>query len=116
MRRKYNRQINHKTAPRLHPTIRDIAWAAGIWEGEGSIEGRRVRSASLTISATQKDPWLLFRLRDLFGGGVWSSLPGRPILSRWQLSGPRAYGFILTIFSFLSPRRRLQARTKMGTL
>jgi hypothetical protein len=49
------------------PSDLDIAWAAGIYEGEGSC----IKSGnSFGVSVAQKDPEILYRLRDLFGGSV----------------------------------------------
>lgn len=96
-----------------HPTILDIAWAAGIFEGEGSTTLER---GSTRCQVAQKDPWLLVRLKALFGGTIIDHLntvtpSGRATYrSDWKLSGTRARGFLMTIYSFLSPRRQEQAR------
>lgn len=102
-----------KLAPSLHPTLTDLAWAAGIYEGEGSTD---INAAAIRVTVTQKDPWLLHRLRQFFGGSV--RIEQRATLyrgtyraiGRWYLRGARARGFLLTVFSWLSPRRRTQAR------
>jgi hypothetical protein len=88
-------------APSLSPTIKDICWAAGIYEGEGHCEKHGI------ISIPQKDPWILYKLQSLFGGRV--SKPPTQI-ARWRLCGPRARGFLMTIYSILSPRRQEQAK------
>lgn len=86
-----------------HPSLLDIAWAAGIVEGEGNFDGRPTTEQ---VNVTQKDLWLLERFQRLFGGSIWTNTRG---VSRWYLTGARARGFTMTIFSFLSPRRRKQA-------
>lgn len=60
------------------------------------------------IDISQKDREILDRLFGLFGGSVW---PGnsKKSVGQWTLSGPRGRGFILTIFTFLSQRRRKRA-------
>jgi hypothetical protein len=78
-------------------TIKDIAWAAGIYEGEGTFGGHSVR-------VVQKDNWLIYRLKYLFGGTV-TEYNG---YHYWTISGPLCRGFLLTIFTFLSPRRKEQ--------
>jgi hypothetical protein len=88
---------------RAHPSLLDIAWAAGVYEGEGTC-GRNSE-----VSVTQKDRWILERLQYLFGGHICKSGPSRTC-SLWQISGSRGRGFLMTIFSFLSPRRKAQAR------
>lgn len=105
-------KLNMKLAPTLQPTILDIAWAAGIYEGEGTY------GKNNGICISQKDPWILYRLRALFGGTVAAKSPYvtnfgvDQEMYRWTLYGPRARGFVYTIFTFLSPRRRSQIRTK----
>lgn len=90
----------------------DIAWAAGIYEGEGSVAfyGRKEPGRSRII-VVQKDPWILYRLQSLFGGSVDGPYKSRNV-QMWRITGPRAAGFAMTIFSFLSPRRRQQLKEK----
>ncbi len=101
--------------PSKRPTMLDIAWAAGIIEGEGNftIESH---GTSGRVCANQKDPEILYRLQEFFGGSVIFR-PGRAsnILSDngvyvWTLAGARGAGVMLTIFSWLSAKRRLQVR------
>jgi hypothetical protein len=94
----------------------NIAWAAGIYEGEGSTDNPSFSSAnSVRVQVSQKDPWLLQQFCDLFGGRLYRARGGRykgevHMMWRWQIYGARARGFLLTVFSLLSPRRRQQAR------
>jgi hypothetical protein len=88
-----------------HPSTRDIAWAAGIFEGEGSVSSAR----SCILAIEQKDPWILWRLKALFGGNVYRRSTKE--IWGWQVSGARARGFMMTIFVFLSPRRKEQIKT-----
>jgi len=106
---------NPITAPTLHPTVKDIAWAAGIYEGEGSIykSPQCGQYRGLKITVPQKEPWILYRLRDLFGGKV-SDKTSSVSLSQWRISGTRALGFSETIFVLLSPHRQLQMRKAWG--
>ncbi len=104
-----------------HPTTWDIAWAAGIYEGEGSCsytDGLRDRSPSLQVIIAQKDPWILYRFQAMFGGTVRQrktrikyNPQGHPYESNfhdWYISGVRARGFLMTIWKWLSPRRHEQ--------
>ena len=110
-------------APIAHPSILDIAWAAGIFEGEGTCRrshGVKDPYGSMAITVGQKERWILDKLRDLFGGRVSiskakpnSNIPSGP-QHIWYVGGSRGRGFILTIFTFLSPRRRAQARRALG--
>lgn len=92
----------------------DIAWAAGLYEGEGHAYSHRrwPKSANVfRIDVTQKDHWVLERMRDLFGGTVYHS-PSN-ICGTWQTSGARAKGVAYTFFSYLSPRRRTQIQAAL---
>ncbi len=95
-------------APTEKPTSHDIAWAAGIYEGEGHIEYDRCEA----VRIGQNGPWLPERLRALFGGRV-SARPSRSNFYIWISSGARARGFIMSVYGLLSPRRQLQARKAM---
>lgn len=92
---------------RSHPTALDIAWAAGIYEGEGS-------AGYSGVSVGQRDTWILERLRDLFGGTVRYDRSVE--LWYWYVSGARGRGFLMTVYMFLSPWRREQARRAIATL
>lgn len=100
-----SRQVEREVAlsPRWIPISLDIAWAAGIYEGEGTCMNPS------RISVTQKDPWLLHRLQALFGGRVSTQGVGK---FAWNVSGKRARGFVDKIVPFLSPRRKEQLRVK----
>lgn len=110
-----------KRRPTEHPTVIDIAWAAGVYEGEGSVSytqsgyGNRMPF----VSITQKDQWLCARLRALFGGTVLQNTKQNGSYDYWRLTGPRGVGFLMTIYKFLSPRRQQQIRdafAKSGVL
>lgn len=101
--------------PSKHPTSIDIAWAAGIYEGEGSCQNRYGTSGTSHVRVFQKDAWLLHKLRDLFGGRVspvtqkrTTAPEERVTYHRWDIYGARARGFGMTIYTFLSPRRQKQ--------
>lgn len=104
-----------------HPTIRDIAWAAGIFEGEGCASRNNYNSQFANVS--QKYPWLIERLRSLFGGSVrktvrkesWRGLgKAGATYWHWEISGARCRGFLMTIYPFLSPRRKEQVKWTLG--
>lgn len=94
----------------------DLAWAAGIYEGEGSIA--IYGGNNLRVVVTQKDRWILDRLRDLFGGSVYAQTAkyqGKPYpIHHWYLNGARGRGLLYTMYTWLSPRRRLQARKALA--
>jgi hypothetical protein len=95
------------------PKVRDIAWAAGFYEGEGSCNFATY-SQHVTIGQVEREP--LDRLRRFFGGTVtarpghdYGSYKSRPT-NTWVIHGPRARGFLLTIYAFLSAKRQAQIR------
>src|SRR5712692_7981444 len=94
----------------LHPTPLDIAWAAGVFEGEGNCQHN---NNSEYARVSQKDCWMLERVRDLFGGVVVPGVEIRELIqdSTNGESRARARGFLMTIYMFLSPRRKDQVRT-----
>lgn len=87
------------------PSPKVIAWAAGIYEGEGSC-GLTSRTVHCTIC--QKDPELLHRMVKYFGGRVRTIHNGKH--HEWRIAGPRSLGFLLTIYGFLTGRRQGQIR------
>jgi len=93
-----------RLAPSQKPTVQDIYWAAGIYEGEGTCNNPK---NSEKVAVSQKDTWLLYRLQELFGGAIY---PDHKPCSVWNLSGARARGFLQTIYMLLSPRRQEQIR------
>jgi hypothetical protein len=99
------------------PTAIDIAWSAGIFEGEG--HPRRTRKRGLEVGVTQKDPEILYRLREWFGGSVafarCSTIPADQQVYRWSLCGDRARLFLSIVYHFLSARRKYQV-DEMGAL
>lgn len=96
---------------------RDLGWAAGFLEGEGSFMFRRYVwtdgyarcGADVVAPQVQREP--LDRLRALFGGRISLERPRRPECQpqwRWTLTGPKAIGLMFTLYAIMSPRRRTQ--------
>lgn len=96
------------------PTIRDLEWAAGFLEGEGCFStcGGKYPSAQVDAAQIQREP--LERLQRLFGGRVsvmrQGTKPDASPLWRWRVSGPRARGISMTLYSLMSTRRQGQIR------
>jgi hypothetical protein len=89
------------------PSLIDIAWSAGIYEGEGTIRlcGRGKRGLALAVA--QKDPEILHRMRDWFGGSVGNPSGGN-CCYRLDICGDRARVFIALTYPYLSKRRKIQ--------
>lgn len=96
------------------PTAIDVAWAAGIYEGEGSCTTNHsgTGSVSFAVTVAQKDPELLYQMRDLFGGKISHYIRtfNKKIcpISHWKICGDRARTFIGVIYPFLTTRRKEQ--------
>ncbi len=108
-----------------HPTSIEIAWATGLYEGEGSCGNA---SGTAGVAICQKDHWILYRMKTLFGGSIRhrdahktsnivtkvGTLSYPRNISEWYMSGTRARGFLMTIYKFLSPRRQEQVRKALA--
>ncbi len=101
-------------------STRDLEWAAGFLEGEGSFSSTssiagnteldRKRYFHQRISAVQVNPDPLGRLKSLFGGNI--SLTAARGKSKeifcWSVGGAKARGVMLTLYTLLSDRRKNQ--------
>jgi hypothetical protein len=97
------------------PTRLDIAWAAGVFEGEGNAHRSQNNERVVVV---QKDRWLCDELQNFFGGGICSKARDNGIWPKtyffqWQLSGKRAEEFLLAVYPFLSPRRKRQVEVTL---
>ena len=93
------------------PTAFDLGWIVAFLEGEGHFGWKP--NGAVFISVSQVDPEPLLRLLSLAGGRIGVSKrtkTGRPPFHRWQANGARARGVMMTVYSFLSLRRRQQIR------
>lgn len=88
-------------------SIADMAWAAGFLEGEGNfgVNNRKLgRRGSHVVRATQKNPEPLYKLQQILGGSIMN--PRADGYGEWRTYGARARGIMLTLFSFLSAKKR----------
>lgn len=114
-----NRGGERHSTPRamIHPTQRDLGWAAGFIEGEGSIAIYRGGSAqSCGINATNCDREPLLRLQQMFGGCIHKKSLGvknRQQPYYWGVYGVRARGVIMTLYAMLSRRRQAKCRAAL---
>lgn len=94
-------------------SIRDLEWAAGFMEGEGSF----CSSKGIIAQASQCNPDPLVRLHKMFGGRLWDRDPpkGKIIKSNyviftWACYGARARGVMMTLFELMSYDRQEQIK------
>ena len=82
-----------------------IAWAAGFFDGEGSVSISQLRSGgyNLRISASQRKREPLDELAELFGGSIYCTPPrGKRAESHsWELSGDRAGNTLVQMRPYL---------------
>jgi hypothetical protein len=81
-----------------------ITWAAGFVDGEGNFQKGTNGHPTPVIKAVQKNPELLYRLKTLFGGYVYEERE----TPYWVASGARAIGIMMTLYGFMSQRRKEQ--------
>jgi hypothetical protein len=99
-------------------TPAEIAWTAGIYEGEGTITLSKGRWVVIKVAMTDREP--VERLHRMWGGnfGTHRRAQGdrRKHVYRWELAGIDACDeFITAIEEWLSPRRIEQAARCIGT-
>lgn len=88
------------------PTKEEVLWAAGFYEGEGSV-------ATRSAIVSQVNKWPLERLLLTFGGHIGQrpssrSRPNSQPIWQWHICGEQGRLFIELIYPHLSPRRREQ--------
>jgi hypothetical protein len=77
-----------------------LAWAAGIFEGEGSTN----RYNPITVA--QKDPWILYKLKELYGGSI--TYYNDKNIFVWYLGSEEGRNLLRSMIPYLSPRRLQQ--------
>lgn len=98
-------------------SVGDLKWLAGFLQGEGSFSSQS--HSTPRLAASQVERWPLERCKEIFGGVIYlssarssnhpSRFSSKPI-SLWLLTGGRAAGLMMTLYSLLSPRRQEQIR------
>lgn len=94
------------------PRIRDLTWAAGFLEGEGSFHAASHRCPGcVQVSAVQVNREPLERLLAIFGGTLrivkrrrvqWNQT------SVWVATGARGRGIAMTLYPLMSEKRKKQ--------
>lgn len=101
------------------PTALEIAWTAGLYEGEGSCVVSGSKRNSFAVLISQKDPELLYWLRGWFGGGVRFYNVGKQkqfSIYHWVLCGDKARVFLGVIYPYLTARRKSQIESTTASL
>jgi len=80
-----------------------ILWAAGFYEGEGTV-------TKGTVKISQVNKWPLELMEQTFKGTIFS--PSKePFIYIWLVAGPNGRNFIDLIYPYLSPKRQEQINT-----
>lgn len=105
------RGIENKTTKHAirRPTMRNLAWAAGFLEGEGSFH-QAARGRSTIASAAQVNGEPVQQLMALFGGSAKQYPLRDGLIWKWSAHGARARGIAMTLFPLMSARRQEQIR------
>lgn len=105
-------------APNVPPvrtyTEFELGWLTGVFEGEGSARGSKGMVA--TVSIPQKDPEILYRMRELLGGSIskvtvlaeGTDLRADTMLYTLNICGDGCRQFLQAIYAHLSTRRKMQ--------
>lgn len=92
---------------RVRPKRCDLAWAAGFLEGEGSFIYNGAGRIIVQGVQTNREP--LRRLQRMFGGSIKTyHQERRKPLHTWSVHGMRGRGVMLTLWAFMSRRRKGQ--------
>jgi hypothetical protein len=93
----------------------NLLWMAGFFDGEGYVglqlcrdKGRNLHYVKLKVSVTNTDLHSLAPFRATFHGTTVRSWQGRAtskVVYRWDLSGKRAYDFLMTIAPHLITKK-----------
>lgn len=118
------REFGNTKCATISPTLRQIEWAAGFLEGEGSFTSssgsKGYPTCRVQAGQVQKEP--LEQLHRMFGGTLicrerkefMSPSNGKIYKANsdwfWWCHQTRARGIMMTIYSLMSPRRQEQIR------
>lgn len=100
-------------------TIRQLEWASGFLEGEGCFRRYNNRTG-YEVTARQNDGEVLDKLQNLFGGHRSTidtrsnKLSKRPTIECWSVTGPKARGVMMTLFSLMSRHRKDQIKRALA--
>lgn len=94
--------------PVKQPSDIDIAWVAGLYEGEGTCWD--TSKGQIMCGIYQKDPEILYWCLEMFGGSISQNRHKIPdkVCNIWNLSGDNARMFLQVIYPFMSARRKVQ--------
>lgn len=95
-------------------TPADLAWLAGLCEGESCIDLHRGRYPRLRLAMADRD--VIARAAALMGCGVRVTLPRPPHQAMWhaEIQGPRAEAILREILPHMGARRSARIAGVLG--
>lgn len=91
-------------------TVRQLAWLAGLIEGEGSF----CNGVTPTIQIQMTDADIILRAADILGvqpRNPWrSKLGNRQLVHHVTICGSRAIGWMMTLYTLMGERRQLKIK------
>lgn len=98
------------------PTMKDIAWSAGFCEGEACFSSHHNSPQVIVTQTNCKE--VLEKLQQFFGGSIYKKDNSKKFINGiqskdsdyWGIYGERARGFMMTIYSFMSGKRKIQIK------
>ena len=99
---------------------RDAHWLAGFFDGEACFG---IRKSTPFISVAQKDVWPLLKVQGLVGGNIYRNMGSGnkergiepKLINALHLTGKRAIGVMMMLYSVLSPRRQDKVKSVIDT-
>ncbi len=94
----------------------DVAWLAGLLEGEGYFCLNRGRYPRIDLRMTDRD--VIEKVAAMWHSGVWEQKPKterHKTVWKTDVSGPRAVGLMMTLYLYLGERRQERIRTILQT-
>jgi len=97
--------------------LKELYWAAGFLEGEGSFHhrnenGKKNYPSQICTSAAQVQLEPLERLKRIFGGRIYGPYLGRTKAGEpyflWSVGGSLAIQIMMTLYSLMSLKRKTQ--------
>lgn len=104
-----------KWIAKQNPTVAELAWAAGVIDGEGCIcvygrpgrvNKKGVRALALVVSVVNTDPRMPLKMHEIFGGNVNTAVehrgnPRRRPVAQWLITGKPAGEVLLVVRPYL---------------
>jgi hypothetical protein len=110
---------SHVSSATVSPSHSSLAWAAGFLEGEGCFRrsggGKQGRTERVVCAQVNLEP--LLKMQEMFGGSTCQYGPyaaNKQPFWNWTITGSRARGVMMTMYPFLSEKKRSDIRSSLS--